>query len=142
MISQNVAERSLNITSILNNYKSFIKQVYQQNGRKILKRSRIKIITSEQETAKRWKKHLKKKSRLTFENSKNLLFYWNPIFIKVNLQTFIHIYPKRNWQLFLILTHWSYSKWKYILQTQIVYKIPTKEHHVVDRWHAHEISVF
>ena len=30
MTSQTKAERPLNITSILNNYKSFIKQVYQQ----------------------------------------------------------------------------------------------------------------
>ena len=30
MISQNKAERPLNITSILNNFKSFIKQVYQE----------------------------------------------------------------------------------------------------------------
>ena len=30
MISQNEAERPLNITSILNNFKSFIKQVYQK----------------------------------------------------------------------------------------------------------------
>ena len=30
MISQNIAERTLNITSILNNFKSFIKQVYQK----------------------------------------------------------------------------------------------------------------
>ena len=33
MISQNIAERPLNITSILNNYKSFIKQVYQKEWR-------------------------------------------------------------------------------------------------------------
>ena len=30
MISQNKAERPFNITSILNNFKSFIKQVYQK----------------------------------------------------------------------------------------------------------------
>ena len=30
MISQNIAERPLNITSILNNFKSFIKEVYQK----------------------------------------------------------------------------------------------------------------
>ena len=30
MISQNIAERPLNITSILNNFKSFIKQLYQK----------------------------------------------------------------------------------------------------------------
>ena len=30
MVPQNIAERPLNITSILNNFKSFIKQVYQK----------------------------------------------------------------------------------------------------------------
>ena len=30
MVRQNIAERPLNITSILNNFKSFIKQVYQK----------------------------------------------------------------------------------------------------------------
>ena len=30
MISQNIAEKFLNLTSILNNFKSFIKQVYQE----------------------------------------------------------------------------------------------------------------
>ena len=33
MISQNKAERPFNITSILNNFKSFIKQVYQKEWR-------------------------------------------------------------------------------------------------------------
>ena len=32
MISQNEAEQPLNITSIRNNFKSFIKQVYQKEG--------------------------------------------------------------------------------------------------------------
>ena len=31
MIPQNIAERLLNITNILNNFKSFIKQVYQKH---------------------------------------------------------------------------------------------------------------
>ena len=31
MVPQNIAERPLNITSILNNFKSFIKQVYQKH---------------------------------------------------------------------------------------------------------------
>ena len=31
MISQNIAERPLNITSILNNFKSFIKQLNQKH---------------------------------------------------------------------------------------------------------------
>ena len=33
MISQNIAERPLNITSILNSFKSFIKKVYQKEWR-------------------------------------------------------------------------------------------------------------
>ena len=40
MISQSIAESPLNITSILNNFKSFIKQVYQKNGLKILKKKK------------------------------------------------------------------------------------------------------
>ena len=52
-----------------------------------------------------------------------------------------HICLGRNCQLFLILTHWSYSKCKDILHTLNVYKIPAKEHQVVDHWAADEISV-
>ena len=49
MISQNIAGRPLNMTNILNNFESFIKQVDQKKiGRKMLTRKRIKIITSEQ----------------------------------------------------------------------------------------------
>ena len=33
MVPKNIAERPLNITSILNNFKSFIKQVYQKEWR-------------------------------------------------------------------------------------------------------------
>ena len=40
-----------------------------------------------------------------------------------------------------MLTHWSCSKCKDLLQTLNVYKIPAKEHQVVDRWDADEISV-
>ena len=38
MISQNKAERPLNITSILNNLKSFIKQVYQKEWTQNIKK--------------------------------------------------------------------------------------------------------
>ena len=40
MTSQNKAERPLNITSILNNYKSFIKQVYQKEWREIINKKK------------------------------------------------------------------------------------------------------
>ena len=76
---------------------------------------------------------------MIFNNKENLLFFLNPIFIKVNLPT--DISPTRNSQLFFILTHWSYSKCKDILQTLNVYKFPAKEHQAVDRWDADEISV-
>ena len=55
MISQNIAERPLNITSILNNFESFIKEVYQkewaQNIKKKLDQNnyfRAKISRKEQ----------------------------------------------------------------------------------------------
>ena len=88
----------------------------------MLTRKRNKIITWEQLSAKRRKNYwrLKKYTRFTFNNWEKLLFFWTPIFIKVNLPT--HMFP-------------------YILQTFNVYKIPAKEHHLVDRWAADVISV-
>ena len=35
MISQNIAERPLNVTSVLNNFKSFMKQIYQKEWAEI-----------------------------------------------------------------------------------------------------------
>ena len=52
-----------------------------------------------------------------------------------------HACLKRNCKLFLMLTLWSYSKWKDVLHMLNVYKIPAKEHKVVDGWAADEISV-
>ena len=75
---------------------------------------------------------------MTFNNGENLIFL-NPSFIIVNLPT--HICPMTNWQLFFILTHWSYSKCKNMLQTLYVYKIPAKEHQVAHHWGADEMSV-
>ena len=40
MISQNIAERPLNITSILNNFESFIKQVDQKKWTQIIKKKK------------------------------------------------------------------------------------------------------
>ena len=68
-----------------------------------------------------------------------IYFFLNPIFIRVNLPR--HICLMGNWKLFLILTHWSYSKWEDILHILNVYEIPAEEHQVVDHWAADEISV-
>ena len=43
--------------------------------------------------------------------------------------------------IYLITTHWSYFKCNNLNQTLNVYKIPAKEHQVVDTWNAHNISV-
>ena len=40
MISQNMAERPLNITSILKSFKSFIKQVYQKKQTQNIKKKK------------------------------------------------------------------------------------------------------
>ena len=75
---------------------------------------------------------------MTFNNGE-FFFFFNSAYIRVNLPT--QICPTRNWQLFLILTHWSYSKCKDILQTLNGCKIAAKEHQVVDRRDANKISV-
>ena len=59
--------------------------------------------------------------------------------MKVNFPT--HVCLRRNLQLFLILTLWSYSKWKGILNTLNVYKIPAKDYKIVDRWTADKVSL-
>ena len=79
------------------------------------------------------------KSRLTFNNRPIFFFFKNWNFIKVNLPT--HACFRRNWKLFLILKFWNYRKCKVLLHTLNVYKIPAKEHKVVDHWAADEISV-
>ena len=48
MVPQNEAERSLNIATILKNFKSFVKQVYQKHWMQNINKKKIKIITSEQ----------------------------------------------------------------------------------------------
>ena len=52
-----------------------------------------------------------------------------------------HACLRINCKLVLILTLSTYSKWKDLLYTLNVYKIPAKEHKVVDRWAADEISI-
>ena len=69
---------------------------------------------------------------MNFDISEDLLF------IKIKFAK--NIYPTKNLQLLFILTNWSYSKCKNILQTLNVYKIPAKENQVVDCWDAHETS--
>ena len=40
MISQNIAERPLNISSLLNNFKSLIKKVYQKEWRQNIRKKK------------------------------------------------------------------------------------------------------
>ena len=77
MISQNIAGRLRNITSILNNFKSFIKQVYQkdwsQNINKKKKQNNYFRAGIRQHVEKYL--HLRKKSRLKCNNRKKEFFF-------------------------------------------------------------------
>ena len=48
MISQIIADVELNIRSMANNFQSSLKTYIKKNGRKVLQRKKIKIITLEQ----------------------------------------------------------------------------------------------
>ena len=48
VVPQNIAERPLNITSILNNFKSFIKQVYQKHQTRNINKKKDQNNYSEQ----------------------------------------------------------------------------------------------
>ena len=84
MISQNKAERPLNITSILNNFKSFIKQVYQnecgQNINKKKEQNNYFLARRSQKVEKVLT--LNKNSRLTYNSINNLLFFLKYNFYK------------------------------------------------------------
>ena len=59
--------------------------------------------------------------------------FWKSKFTK-------HVCHRRNHQLLLIITHWTYFKYSDLLHTLNVYKIPRKEHQVVHFWVADKIS--
>ena len=54
----------------------------------------------------------------------------NPSFIKVNSPK--HVCLRGYHRVFLIKTHWSFSKYNDLLHSLNVYKIPGKEHQVVE----------
>ena len=58
MISQIIAEVLLNISRVLNKFKSFPKQVYQKEWTQNIFKKSIKIITSEQKEARNSNKYL------------------------------------------------------------------------------------
>ena len=67
MISQDIVERPLNITCILNNFKFFIRQVYQKEWTQNIKKKKDQN-NSEQKLAKRRKNnlHVKKNKKIEF----------------------------------------------------------------------------
>ena len=76
MISQNIVERPLKITCILNNFKFFIRHLYQKEWTQNIKKKKDQN-NSEQKLAKARKNnlHLKKKSRWNFNDNENLLSF-------------------------------------------------------------------
>ena len=76
MIYQNIVERPLKITCILDNFKFFIRQIYKKKWTQNIKKKKDQN-DSEQKLAKMRKNnlHLKKKSRLNFNDNENLLSF-------------------------------------------------------------------
>ena len=68
MISQNIAERPLNITSILNNFESFIKQVDQKNWTQNIKKKKDQNNYFREEISRKEEKllTLKEKKQIDF----------------------------------------------------------------------------
>ena len=59
--------------------------------------------------------------------------------MKMNLPT--NVCLRRNYQLFLIITHWSHFKSNIFFYKLNVYNISAKKHQVVHSWDIDEISV-
>ena len=77
---------------------------------------------------------------MVFNNYENLLFFPKSNFYKSKFANTYMSYEKLT--IVVHIKHWSYSKWKDMLETLNVDQIPLKEHQVVDRWDADEISVW
>ena len=77
MIFQNIAERLHNITSILNHFKSFIRQVYQKEWRQNINKKKEQNNYFLARRSQKVEKvlTLKKNSRLTYNSINNLLFF-------------------------------------------------------------------
>ena len=68
MISQNIAERSLNITGILNSFKSFVKKVYQREWRQNINKKKKQNNSFRTEIIQKMEKvlTLKEQKRIDF----------------------------------------------------------------------------
>ena len=66
MISQNIAGRLRNITSILNNFKSFIKQVYQKEWRQKINKKKEQYNYFRAGISQKMEKTLKEKKQTYF----------------------------------------------------------------------------
>ena len=67
MISQSIAEIALNITSISNNFKSFIKQVYQKKWTQNIKKKKVQNDYTCGETIQKEEKLLPLKEKKQIE---------------------------------------------------------------------------
>ena len=61
MVPQNIAERPLNITSILNNFKSFIKQVHQKHRKRNINKKMDQNNYFRAEIGQKWQQLLRRK---------------------------------------------------------------------------------
>ena len=79
-----------------------------------------------------------KKNRLAFNNTKKLFFFLNSNFYKSKFANMYLSYEKVA-IIFDIKTLKVNFKCKNLLETLNIFKIPAKEHHLVNRWAADEV---
>ena len=84
MLPQNIAERPLNITSILNNFKSFIKEVYKKHQTQNINKKKDQNNYFRAEISQKGKQLLtvKVKEKIDFNNRENLILFLKSNFYK------------------------------------------------------------
>ena len=84
MLPENIAERPLNITSILNNFKSFIKEVYRKHQTQNINKKKDQNNYFRAEISQKGKQLLtvKVKEKIDFNNRENLILFLKSNFYK------------------------------------------------------------
>ena len=96
MISQNIAETLINITTMLNRFKSFIKKVYEKEWRRNINKKKEQNNCFRKGISQKVEKvlTLEKRSALIFNSRKNLLFFLKFNFYKSNYANIYMSYEK------------------------------------------------
>ena len=96
MVQQNIAERPLNIINILNNFRSFIKQVYQKHQTQNINKKKDQSNYFKREISQKEEKllSLKVKKKIDFYNRENLLLFLESNFYEIKFANTYMPYEK------------------------------------------------